>query len=273
MAIESSTISKDELNKLYWQEGLSEQKIANQIGCSKHTVHKRLQSYSIPRRPVRGIIMKALDLTPERLRYHYWEEGLNLRQIASKYGLSLFGVQHRMKINDIPFKHYSGSELHHRALKARWARNLASFNEIANIKQPDFSLRPDYIVGITDGEGCFYVSLHFGKNPPLAQCGFSIDNYCDGILDQVKAFFGFGSVTRKGSHCATYAVHRVPSCIKIAKFFREHPLKVKTHAFRCWVAALRLVASGEYRTDKGLRQLILLQQTMNIKHSYGRYKP
>jgi len=63
-------ISKEELEKLYWEEGLTQREIAERLGCSQYKVQKWMQIYDIPRRP-HGARYPQIELTTEQYEILY----------------------------------------------------------------------------------------------------------------------------------------------------------------------------------------------------------
>lgn len=74
--------SKKELEKLYWEESLSINKIAQKLGCSPTKIHYWLKKYEIKRRKS---YQKGLNIKKETLEELYTKQKLSLRQIAQRF--------------------------------------------------------------------------------------------------------------------------------------------------------------------------------------------
>jgi len=84
-------ISKEELQDLYWNQGLSTRMIAQKKRYGKETIRNLMEKYGIPRRRKQvGPISKE---TLERLYFH---EKLSINQIANKLKCSISTVFHWM---------------------------------------------------------------------------------------------------------------------------------------------------------------------------------
>lgn len=137
----------------------------------------------------------------------------------------------------------------------------------------------DYIVGLTDGEGCFYVRAQ----PPFNKAGGSriqlnffikIQQADKSILEKVKKALGCGMVyfqkeTRANhAQCYRYTVssHRDIMAI-IIPFFQTHPLqgKTKQNNFKLFCKIAKLVDSGKHLSSKGLNQILYLKSQMNLR--------
>ena len=71
----------EEVRRLYWDEGLTLQQIADKLFCSVDAVHHCMIRNNIPRRP-RGTMMFRTDKDVEEVRRLYWDEGLNASKIS-----------------------------------------------------------------------------------------------------------------------------------------------------------------------------------------------
>ena len=139
------------------------------------------------------------------------------------------------------------------------------------------SVSADYVVGLTDGEGCFYVNLR--KSPRyrigmMVQLHFHLKMQASdkGVLRQVKMLLGCGGVyyqhENRPNHAQCYrftvASHR-DILGKIVPFFKKYPLRTNTKRKNfllfCRVAAI--VESKKHLTLRGLSQIARLKKLMN----------
>jgi len=74
-------ISKEELERLYWDEGLSHKEISEKIDVSRSTVSKWCRDYNIKTR-------KNLKPTKKELKKLYWEDGLTQKEIGKNLGIA-----------------------------------------------------------------------------------------------------------------------------------------------------------------------------------------
>jgi hypothetical protein len=139
------------------------------------------------------------------------------------------------------------------------------------------SVSTDYIVGLTDGEGCFYVLLN--KSP----------KYCTGygvhlhfhikmqqidreLLVKVRNTLRCGEVYFQNEkrlnhvHCYRYTVAAHRDIIeKIIPFFEKHPLQTvsKKKNFELFSQIARIVGRGEHLKKKGIDRIVKLKAKMN----------
>ena len=79
----------DEVNELYWDEGLTLEGVAEQVGHSSSLVHREMVRCGIPRRnPGRAKGEHRIQLHCDELNELYWDDGLTLREIGGRLGCS-----------------------------------------------------------------------------------------------------------------------------------------------------------------------------------------
>ena len=140
-------------------------------------------------------------------------------------------------------------------------------------------ISPDYIVGLTDGEGCFYVLI----KSPLNKWGggqvvlnfFIKVQECDKVvLDEVRRALGCGAVyfqpegRKNHTNCYRYTVSSHSAILNvIIPFFRKHRLQTvsKTKNFELFCQIAELVKNGAHHSKSGLGQIRLLKSQMNIR--------
>jgi hypothetical protein len=137
----------------------------------------------------------------------------------------------------------------------------------------------DYIVGLTDGEGCFYVLIKppFNKNGgALVQLNFFIKVQAQdkGMLNKVCNTLNCGAVyfqaeTRANhAQCYRYTVNSHKDILQvIIPFFQKHLLqgnsKQKNFLLFCKIA--KLVKQGVHHTAKGIKRIRQLKSQMNLR--------
>lgn len=136
---------------------------------------------------------------------------------------------------------------------------------------------PDYIVGLTDGEGCFYVLVR----PPYNRNGGAMVQLCFFIkvkeedkemLEKVRNTLDCGSVyfqhEKRVNHtqCYRYTVNTHRDIFgKIIPFFQKYPLqsKSKQNTFVVFREIAGLVRRGAHHTKEGIEQIQQLKKKMN----------
>jgi len=137
----------------------------------------------------------------------------------------------------------------------------------------------EYVVGLTDGEGCFYVNI--GKYLTY-KSGFRIQMHFYikmqekdfPLLEKIKNTLNCGEVyfqkEKRVNHCQCYR-YTVSSqediLNKIIPFFLENSLQSvsKRKSFEIFCKIANLVKKGEHLNEKGIKKIQLLKLQMNKK--------
>jgi hypothetical protein len=143
-------------------------------------------------------------------------------------------------------------------------------------------LDPGWVVGFTDGEGCFSVSIH--QNELARPTGgwhiqptFQVSQHEDheGILTDLRDFFGCGMVRGKGSR-SSVKVFVVHSTIQLSKtvipFFEAHPLRIKRDDFDKFADIVRSIRARRHHRPEEFDRLVRLAYAMNA-HGKQRKRP
>ena len=142
----------------------------------------------------------------------------------------------------------------------------------------------DYIVGLTDGEGCFYTLVRppFNKNGgALVQLNFfiKVQEQDKDLLDKVCNTLGCGAVyfqpeiRANHSQCYRYTVNTHHAILGvIIPFFLKHPLQSvsKRRNFDLFCKIAKLVEQGTHHTKEGVDQIRLLKSQMNLRTRVAR---
>src|SRR3990167_991180 len=93
----------------------------------------------------------------------------------------------------------------------------------------------DYIIGLTDGEGCFYVNIRHGNKTSLGQVEthfyIKMKDKEKQLLDKVKKTLGFGAIyfqnEKRKNHCCCYRyeVNNRKDINKLISIFQKNPLQ------------------------------------------------
>ena len=142
------------------------------------------------------------------------------------------------------------------------------------------NLKPDYILGLVDGEGSFTVYI---RNPDISKKAkrrvvvepkFYVKLVLRDkeILESLKRYFGCGSVyfqkdTRPNhQNCYRYEVYNRQDLINIIiPFFKKNKLKfvTKSYDFKIFCEIMEQISEEKHLTDVGLRKLFKLKQLMH----------
>ena len=142
----------------------------------------------------------------------------------------------------------------------------------------------DYIVGLTDGEGCFYVliksPLNKGDGGRITLNFFiKVQEQDRVMLDKVSNTLRCGSVyfqpesRENHSHCYRYTVNTHSAILGvIIPFFREHQLQSfsKRKNFELFCKIAKLVETGKHHSKSGLDRIRLLKSQMNLRTRVAR---
>lgn len=111
-------------------------------------------------------------------------------------------------------------------------------------------LENNWIVGFTDGEGCFFLKTYVGldyktnHNKRKFICSFSITQKEEEILYKIRKQLGVGKVIRKNpserNPVSALEVYRVQEIPIICKFFNDNILMTKQTEFKLWMKGFYL---------------------------------
>ena len=139
-------------------------------------------------------------------------------------------------------------------------------------------LNPYWLVGFTDGEGCFSISIFKNKTLKsgyqvfpefvLTQGAKSLD-----VLEKVQSFFDCGKIyenKRYDNHIESlfrYCVRNKNDLrLKICPFFDKYPLQTaKKNDFLLFKQALQIIEKGEHLTETGFQTIQFISSQMNRK--------
>ena len=145
------------------------------------------------------------------------------------------------------------------------------------------NLNAHWIVGFTDGEGCFHVGI---AHHPEMTLGvqvlpeLSIVQHMRDVqvLHALKAFFGCGVVRTNHGDRMCWRVRKLEHLNQIIiPFFEKHPLKTrKQQDFLVFRDVVALMGDGSHLTLEGLdriRKLIGRLSTKEATHQQGKVQP
>ena len=125
------------------------------------------------------------------------------------------------------------------------------------------NLQAQYIVGFTDGEGCFHVSVSKQKPHEIGYQvlpEFTVAQHKRDIkiLYALKSYFNCGVVRNQRKNIYCYRVRKREHLINIIiPFFEKHPLKtLKNVDFQKFRKIVLLMEKGEHLNPAGFGQII-----------------
>lgn len=137
-----------------------------------------------------------------------------------------------------------------------------------------------WLIGFTDGEGCFSISIFKNKSLKfgyqifpefvLTQGAKSLD-----VLEKVQNFFKCGNIYENKRHdnhrenLYRYCVRNKTDLLeKICPFFTRNPLiTAKKYDFELFKEGLEIMKNGEHLTDAGFNKIRDIASKMNHKKS------
>lgn len=137
----------------------------------------------------------------------------------------------------------------------------------------------DYVVGLTDGEGCFYVNI-WNSSAYRAGAGVQLHFHLKmqardrTLLEKVKNTIGCGAVyfqkEQRANHCQCYryTVSAKRDIVNtVIPFFKKYPLQSasKRASFKIFCQITELVTQGKHLTPEGLQKIRTLKTQMNQK--------
>ncbi|HRH55834.1 MAG TPA: LAGLIDADG family homing endonuclease [Candidatus Paceibacterota bacterium] len=137
----------------------------------------------------------------------------------------------------------------------------------------------EYVVGLTDGEGCFYVNIW---KSPAYRAGAAVQLHFHlkmqerdrDLLEMVRNTIGCGAVyfqkEKRANHCQCYryTVSAKRDILNtLIPFFKRYPLQSasKRANFELFCEIAALVKEQKHLTKEGLEMIRALKQRMNVK--------
>ncbi len=137
----------------------------------------------------------------------------------------------------------------------------------------------EYVAGLTDGEGCFYVNVGMSsryKSGVRIQLHFHLkmQEKDRRLLEKVKNTIGCGAVyfqkELRANHaqCYRYTVSSQSDILNtIIPFFKQHPLQSysKNYNFSIFCKIAELVKNKAHLSGTGIKKIRILKSKMNQK--------
>lgn len=132
-------------------------------------------------------------------------------------------------------------------------------------------LTPDWVVGFTDGEGCFHVSV---VRNPKTSLGYQVipefvivQHERDiQILYALKRFFRCGVVRKNHGDRWAFRIRKLACLKQVCDFFTRHPLKTKKNVdFIRFRRIVHKMDEGRHLTPEGLLEIVDVALQMNTQ--------
>ncbi len=163
------------------------------------------------------------------------------------------------------------------ATRSQLRRSTEALKNFACSGRAKPMVSPDYIVGLTDGEGCFYVLVrppYNRKGGAMVQLRFfiKVQEEDKEMLEKVRDALGCGSVyfqhETRANHvqCYRYTVGSHRDIFgKIIPFFQTYSLQSVSKAknFKIFCDVANLVKRGAHHNKEGVEQVQRLKSQMN----------
>ena len=130
-------------------------------------------------------------------------------------------------------------------------------------------LQPQWVVGFTDGEGCFYVGIN--KHPEMT-AGYQVlpefrivQHHRDiQILYALKKFFKSGVVRKNHDDRYELRIRNKNGLKTVVDFFQRHVLKTKKNVdYKKFADIMRLMESGAHLQREGIIRIAEIASKMN----------
>ena len=138
-------------------------------------------------------------------------------------------------------------------------------------------LEAQWIVGFTDGEGCFHIGV--SRHPEMSvgvqvSPEFVIVQHKRDVkvLHAIKRFFGCGVVRSNHGDRMCWRVRNLEHLTeRIIPFFEQHDLKtMKRQDFILFRRVVRMMLTGAHLTESGVEKIRLITERMNSRRTEDR---
>ncbi len=136
-------------------------------------------------------------------------------------------------------------------------------------------LDASWIVGFTDGEGCFHISINRISKMSL---GWQVlpefrivqNEKDEQVLEKIKSYFGFGNVVinRTDYHGTRkeFRVRGMDNLKKIVNFFKKYNLKTsKQKDFEIFAKVIEMMEDKKHLSKEGINEIAKMISLMNRK--------
>ena len=166
----------------------------------------------------------------------------------------------------------------YRAMRSQLRRSTLPRSKTSGEGRTKPVIKPEYIVGLTDGEGCFYVNLRPARSltsRSWVETHFYIKVRQEDrpMLEAVKEALGCGAIylqkENRPNHtpCYRFGVNnRQDIREKIIPLFKKYPLRsLKRNDFGLFATVAEIVDRQEHLTSRGINKIRRLKGLMNYR--------
>ena len=134
-------------------------------------------------------------------------------------------------------------------------------------------LDSEWVVGFTDGEGCFYVGIY---SHPEMTAGYQVlpeltivQHKRDiKVLYALKRFFRCGVVRQNREDRYCLRIRKIECLERVVGFFDKHPLKTRKNVeFKRFAKVVRMMKEGKHLEIDGLLKIVEIASKMNRANS------
>ena len=147
--------------------------------------------------------------------------------------------------------------------------NNVRFNSSINKDKTQPNINPWFLTGFADGEACFFLVNIYKSSSHLKGWGaratfqMGLHNKDISVLNDVKDYFGVGSVATKTKGCVFY-VQAIKDLDVILNHFDRYPLVTKKYAdYLLFKLAINLIKEKAHLNSEGLRKLVAIRASLN----------
>jgi len=132
-------------------------------------------------------------------------------------------------------------------------------------------IKPWFMSGFTDAEGCFLIIVRKSHKSKLGwqiEANFTINLHSKDLdlLRLIQTYFdGVGRIGKERNSCCDYTVGSLEQIVtKVIPHFDKYPLKTKKYSdYLLFKEAVMIMQSGEHLTKEGLQKIINIRASLN----------
>lgn len=127
--------------------------------------------------------------------------------------------------------------------------------------------RESWIVGLTDADGCFYISINTQKGRTKVGQEYKITQHEKNreILEEISKYQNCGYIKDTKSNVVRYVTRDINSIteIQIPIFDKNSLLTTKGVSYSIWKDLIKMKQNKHYKTDLGQKEMRKLQENLN----------
>lgn len=113
--------------------------------------------------------------------------------------------------------------------------------------------------------GCFYLAIRNKKGKYYCEPSFiiSLHNRDLPILEDIKKFFGVGSVFKHGKDSSKYMITSIKQLSTVISHFDNYPLITQKYAdYYLFKMAVNLIKNKDHLTTEGLEKVVAIRKSI-----------